>query len=68
MHPTKNDLPLTVREKITALLNQHLAASLDLQLQAKQAHWNVKGANFIALHGTVRWGGDPRWRSGGFAG
>ncbi len=50
MHPTKNDLPLTVREKITALLNQQLAASLDLQLQAKQAHWNVKGANFIALH------------------
>ncbi|MBM3602524.1 MAG: DNA starvation/stationary phase protection protein Dps [Alphaproteobacteria bacterium] len=50
MHPTKNDLPLTVREKITALLNQQLAASLDLQLQAKQAHWNVRGENFIALH------------------
>jgi starvation-inducible DNA-binding protein len=50
MHPTKNDLPLAIREKITALLNQQLAVSLDLQLQAKQAHWNVKGENFIALH------------------
>lgn len=32
------------------LLNQQLADSLDLHLQAKQAHWNVKGPNFIALH------------------
>lgn len=32
------------------LLNQRLADVLDLGLQAKQAHWNVKGPNFIALH------------------
>src|SRR5262249_54152538 len=32
------------------LLNQHLADVLDLGLQAKQAHWNVKGPSFIALH------------------
>ena len=32
------------------LLNQHLADGLDLGLQAKQAHWNVKGPHFIALH------------------
>lgn len=32
------------------LLNQRLADALDLGLQAKQAHWNVKGPNFIALH------------------
>lgn len=31
-------------------LNQNLANMLDLKLQCKQAHWNVKGANFIALH------------------
>jgi starvation-inducible DNA-binding protein len=32
------------------LLNQHLADVLDPGLQAKQAHWNVKGPNFIGLH------------------
>jgi hypothetical protein len=31
-------------------LNQQLADALDLALQAKQAHWNVKGPNLIALH------------------
>ena len=35
---------------MTDLLNQHLADAIDLGLQAKQAHWNVKGPNFIALH------------------
>ena len=33
-----------------ALLNTSLADCIDLQMQAKQAHWNVKGPNFIALH------------------
>lgn len=32
------------------LLNQRLAEVLDLGLQAKQAHWNVKGPHFIGLH------------------
>ncbi len=32
------------------LLNQELADLLDLSLQAKQAHWNVKGPHFIGLH------------------
>jgi DNA-binding ferritin-like protein len=31
-------------------LNQHLADAVDLQTQAKTAHWNVKGPGFIALH------------------
>ncbi len=50
MHSTKNDLPELKRIRLVALLNQALAELIDLQLQAKQAHWNVKGPNFIALH------------------
>jgi starvation-inducible DNA-binding protein len=47
---TKNDLPERVRAEVVALLNQRLADAIDLQSQCKQAHWNVKGDNFIALH------------------
>ena len=47
---TKNDLPAATRVKAVGMLNQHLADALDLQTQCKQAHWNVKGPNFIALH------------------
>ena len=50
MHPTKNDIPLEARTKVTALLNARLADAIDFTLQGKQAHWNVKGPNFIALH------------------
>jgi len=47
---TRNDLPEKVRRAMVNLLNQHLADVLDLGLQAKQAHWNVKGPHFIGLH------------------
>lgn len=47
---TSNDLPKDVREQVVELLNQRLADAIDLQSQTKQAHWNVKGAQFIALH------------------
>ncbi len=50
MHPTHNDLPAKTREKVTRVLNQLLADSSDLAMQAKQAHWNVRGPSFIALH------------------
>ncbi len=50
MHITKIDIPKGKREKIVAILNQRLADANDLKSQAKQAHWNVKGMNFIALH------------------
>jgi len=50
MWRTQNDLPERVRAEAITLLNQQLADALDLHLQAKQAHWNVKGPNFIALH------------------
>lgn len=50
MHNTKIDISKDTREKMIELLNARLADSLDLQSQAKQAHWNVKGMSFIALH------------------
>lgn len=50
LYPTKNDLPEAARREGIDLLNQRLADALDLQLQCKQAHWNVKGPSFIALH------------------
>lgn len=49
-HPTRNDLPETTRREMIALLNAHLADGIDLALQAKQAHWNVKGPHFLTLH------------------
>ena len=50
LYRTKNDLPERARVETVALLNQRLADAIDLQSQCKQAHWNVKGDNFIALH------------------
>ncbi len=50
MYSTKNDLPEDVRSAVVVLLNQRLADCIDLQTQCKQAHWNVKGPTFIALH------------------
>jgi len=47
---TKNDLPAETRSEVVSLLNQRLADCIDLQTQCKQAHWNVKGPTFIALH------------------
>ncbi len=50
MHNTKNDLAKGKREKVIEHLNARLADAIDLKTQAKQAHWNVKGHHFIALH------------------
>ena len=50
MNPTKNDLPETKRSKVVELLAHRLADVTDLRLQAKQAHWNVKGPSFYELH------------------
>jgi DNA-binding ferritin-like protein len=48
--PTQNSLREPIRRAMIDLLNQQLADVLDLVLQAKQAHWNVKGPHFIGLH------------------
>jgi starvation-inducible DNA-binding protein len=38
------------RNEIISILNDRLADTLDLKLQTKHAHWNVKGSDFIQLH------------------
>jgi starvation-inducible DNA-binding protein len=50
MHKTSIDLNSETREQVVALLNQQLADTFDLYSQTKQAHWNVKGMEFIQLH------------------
>jgi len=50
MYKTKIDLSEKTRRNVILILNDRLADAIDLQSQVKQAHWNVKGPNFIALH------------------
>src|SRR5713101_5123118 len=50
MYETENDISEERRSELNALMNQRLADSVDLQMQMKQAHWNVKGPHFIGLH------------------
>jgi starvation-inducible DNA-binding protein len=50
IYETENDLSLASRSELNALMNQRLADAIDLQMQMKQAHWNVKGPSFIGLH------------------
>jgi starvation-inducible DNA-binding protein len=50
MYQSKIDLSEASRTKVANLLNERLADAIDLGAQAKHAHWNVKGPNFIALH------------------
>jgi starvation-inducible DNA-binding protein len=47
---TKNDIAEKTRIIVTELLAARLADAVDLQAQTKQAHWNVKGPGFIAIH------------------
>lgn len=48
-YATLNDLNSNARKTSIELLNARLADAIDLSL-AKQAHWNVKGPQFIAFH------------------
>lgn len=44
------DLPEGQRKDLITLLNRRLADTFDLFSQLKQAHWNIKGTDFIQLH------------------
>ena len=50
IHPSRVSLPEDVREQLIADLNAVLAVTIDLNLQVKQAHWNIKGPQFFARH------------------
>ncbi len=47
---THIDIKPNVREREIKIINQQLADTFDLYSQIKQAHWNVKGMDFIQLH------------------
>jgi starvation-inducible DNA-binding protein len=44
------DINQDKRIEIIDILNERLADSLDLRSQVKQAHWNVKGLQFLQVH------------------
>src|SRR5579872_3660023 len=50
---THNDLKSNAKSVAITTLNARLADSIDLALLTKQAHWNIKGPNFIALHEMI---------------
>lgn len=50
MHITRNTLPAKTRKKSIELLNSSVADLFDLYARTKQAHWNVRGQSFFALH------------------
>src|SRR5262249_9170815 len=49
-YETRIDLAHQIRKESAALLQARLSDALDLEAQTKQAHWNVKGRNFLQLH------------------
>jgi starvation-inducible DNA-binding protein len=50
LYTSRIDLSEQTRANVVSLLNRTLATTIDLQSQTKQAHWNVKGLNFLQLH------------------
>ena len=45
-----SSIKLDHKDELASILNQQLADTFDLYSQLKQAHWNVKGMQFYALH------------------
>jgi starvation-inducible DNA-binding protein len=50
LYKTQNDLKSNTKTAMITLLNARVADTIDLALVTKQAHWNVKGPQFIAIH------------------
>lgn len=52
-YKSHNDLSANAKSVSIGVLNARLADSIDLALLTKQAHWNIKGPHFIALHEMI---------------
>lgn len=52
-YKTHNDLNSNAKKVCIEVLNARLADAIDLALLTKQAHWNIKGPQFIALHQMI---------------
>jgi len=52
-YTTGNDLKSNAKKVSIDVLNARLADGIDLALLTKQAHWNLKGPQFIAVHEMI---------------
>ena len=50
LHKTRNDTKSNAKAVSMQCLQARLADSIDLGLITKQAHWNLKGPQFIGIH------------------
>lgn len=49
-HATRNATPSNAKKIAIETLSKRLADGIDLALDVKQAHWNLKGPQFIGIH------------------
>ncbi len=50
LHPTTNDTKNNAKAVSMQVLQARMADGIDLALVTKQAHWNLKGPQFIGVH------------------